>query len=72
MGECLGLRCDRAAKLIGSAVVTVYDLMVAVTQTIATGFVLSTILGWDPEFSMVLGGLIVTVYMRLEACGQSP
>ena len=65
MGEFLEKRYDRSTRIIGSVVVAIYDLMVAVTQTIAIGTVFSAMLGWDPAFSMIIGGLVVLLYTAL-------
>ena len=55
MRKYLELGYDKTTELVGSVVVAIYDLMVTVTQVIATRIVLSTMLGWDPAFSMVVG-----------------
>lgn len=60
VAETLGLRYGRYSRLISAIIVAAYDLMVAVTATIAIGTVFNVVLG-IPTFAAILvaGGIVV-------------
>ena len=60
--EMLGIRYGRYSSLIGAIVMATYDLMVAVTSTIAIGTVFNVILGLAPSAAILLAGGIVVLY----------
>ena len=60
--EMLGIRYGRHSLLIGAIVMATYDLMVAVTSTIAIGTVFNVILGLAPSAAILLAGGIVVLY----------
>ena len=60
--EMLGIRYGRYSLLIGAIVMATYDLMVAVTSTIAIGTVFNVILGLSPSAAILLAGGIVVLY----------
>jgi SSS family solute:Na+ symporter len=60
--EMLGIRYGRYSLLIGAIVMATYDLMVAVTSTIAIGTVFNVILGLAPSAAILLAGGIVVLY----------
>ena len=62
VSEMLGIRYGRSSLLIGAIVVAAYDLMVAVTATIAIGTVFDVILGLSPSLSILIAGGIVVLY----------
>jgi SSS family solute:Na+ symporter len=62
VSEMLGIRYGRSSLLIGAIVMAAYDLMVAVTSTIAIGTVFNVILGLSPSAAILLAGDIVVLY----------
>jgi SSS family solute:Na+ symporter len=62
VSEMLGIRYGRSSLLIGAIVMATYDLMVAVTSTIAIGTVFNVILGLSPSAAIILAGGIVVLY----------
>ena len=62
VSEMLGKRYGRSSLLVGGIVVAAYDLMVAVTATIAIGTVFDVILGLAPAAAILLAGGIVVLY----------
>src|SRR5215213_5501267 len=62
VSEMLGIRYGRSSLLIGAIVMAAYDLMVAVTSTIAIGTVFNVILGLSPSAAIILAGGIVVLY----------
>jgi SSS family solute:Na+ symporter len=62
VSEMLGIRYGRYSLLIGAIVMATYDLMVAVTSTIAIGTVFNVILGLAPSAAILLAGGIVVLY----------
>jgi SSS family solute:Na+ symporter len=62
VSEMLGIRYGRYSLLIGAIVMAAYDLMVAVTSTIAIGSVFNVILGLSPSAAILLAGGIVVLY----------
>ncbi len=62
VSEMLGIRYGRSSLLIGAVVMAAYDLMVAVTSTIAIGTVFNVILGLSPTAAIILAGGIVVLY----------
>ncbi len=62
VSEMLGIRYGRSSLLIGAIVMATYDLMVAVTSTIAIGTVFNVILGLPPSAAILLAGGIVVLY----------
>ncbi len=62
VSEMLGIRYGRSSLLISAIVVAAYDLMVAVTATVAIGTVFNVILGLSPSAAILLSGGIVVLY----------
>lgn len=62
VAEMLGIRYGRYSRLISAVIVAAYDLMVAVTATIAIGTVFDVILGISPVWAILLAGGIVVLY----------
>jgi SSS family solute:Na+ symporter len=62
VAEMLEVRYERSSRLIGGIVMAAYDLMVAVTATIAIGSVFNVILGLSPSLAIILAGGIVVLY----------
>jgi SSS family solute:Na+ symporter len=62
VSEMLGLRYGPYSRLIGAIVMATYDLMVAVTATIAIGTVFDVILGIPPVWAILIAGGIVVLY----------
>lgn len=62
VAEMLGIRYGRYSRLISAVVMAVYDLMIAVTATIAIGTVFDVILGIPPTWAIILAGGIILVY----------
>lgn len=62
VAEMLELRYEGSSRLISAIVMAAYDLMVAVTSTIAIGTVFNVILGLAPSLAIILAGGIVVVY----------
>lgn len=65
VAEMLELRYNAAGRVIGGVIMVAYDLMVAVTATIAIGTVGDVILGVPRVPAVILGGGIVVVYTVL-------
>lgn len=63
--EMLERRYNAAGRLLGGIVMTAYDLMVAVTATLAIGTVVDVILGVPPVPAIVIGGSVVVAYTVL-------
>jgi SSS family solute:Na+ symporter len=62
VSEMLAIRYGRSSRLISAIVMSTYDLMVAVTATIAIGTVFDVILGIPPAWAILLAGGIIVVY----------
>lgn len=62
ISELLELRFDRWSRLISAIISAVYAAMIAVIQVVAIGTVINTILGWNLQTSMLVGGLIFLIY----------
>lgn len=62
VAEMLELRYEGSSRLISALVMAAYDLMVAVTATIAIGTVFNVILGLTPTLAIILAGGIVVFY----------
>lgn len=62
VAEMLGIRYGRYSRLISAVVMAVYDLMIAVTATIAIGTVFDVILGIPPTWAILLAGGIILTY----------
>lgn len=60
--ELLEQRYTPAAKTVASAVMLAYDLMIAVTSTIAIGTLVTVIFGVPSWIGVLIGGAIVVVY----------
>ncbi|WP_163100504.1 sodium:solute symporter [Peribacillus alkalitolerans] len=65
ISELLGKRYKSEARLISAIVAAIYTLMIAVTQVIGMGSIISVILGWNITTSMLVGGGIVLFYTIL-------
>lgn len=63
--EMLERRYDASGRLIGGIVMTAYDLMVAVTATLAIGTVVDVLLGVPRIPAIIVGGGVVVVYSVL-------
>jgi SSS family solute:Na+ symporter len=63
--EMLERRYNRSGRLIAGLVMTAYDLMVAVTATLAIGTVIDIVLGVPRVPSILIGGGVVVVYCVL-------
>lgn len=63
--QILELRYRPSVKVVGSIVMMVYDLMVAVTSTIAIGSVLSTLFAIPLVYAIWSGGAVVVLYAVL-------
>ncbi|MBA2443028.1 MAG: sodium:solute symporter [Rubrobacter sp.] len=62
VAETLGIRYGRYSRLISAIIIAVYDLMVAVTATIAIGTVFDVVLGIPPVPAILISGGIVVLY----------
>lgn len=62
VSEMLAIRYGRSSRLISAIVMITYDLMIAVTATIAIGTVFDVILGIPPTWAILLAGGIIVVY----------
>ncbi len=62
VAEMLEVRYGSASRLISAIIVAAYDLMVAVTATIAIGTVFNVILGLPSSLAILLAGGIVVLY----------
>lgn len=62
VAETLGIRYGRYSRLISAIIIAVYDLMVAVTATIAIGTVFDVVLGVPPVPAILISGGIVVLY----------
>lgn len=60
--ELLERRYTPAARTVASAVMLAYDLMIAVTSTIAIGTLVTVIFGVPSWIGVLVGGAIVVVY----------
>ncbi|GAB3676276.1 sodium:solute symporter [Salinisphaera aquimarina] len=58
-------RYSPAAKTVSSAVMFIYDLMLAVTSTIAIGTLVTVLFGVPAWGGVLIGGLIVVIYSTL-------
>jgi solute:Na+ symporter, SSS family len=65
LSEMLEIRYDGRARLASALITAVYAAMVAVTQVIAMGTILSPILGWTQTEGILLGGSVVLLYTFL-------
>ena len=63
--QLLEMRYRPAVRLAGSATMLVYDLMVAVTSTIAMGTILQTLLHIPFGYAILLSGSVVVIYSVL-------
>ncbi len=62
VAEMLEVRYGSSSRLISALIVAAYDLMVAVTSTIAIGTVFNVILGLPSSLAILLAGGIVVLY----------
>jgi SSS family solute:Na+ symporter len=62
VAETLGLRYGRYSRLISAIIVAAYDMMVAVTATIAIGTVFNVVLGIPTAVAILIAGSIVVLY----------
>lgn len=62
VAEMLEVRYGSSSRLISAIIVAAYDLMVAVTATIAIGTVFNVILGLPSSLAILLAGGIVVLY----------
>lgn len=62
ISELLGKRFGSSARSLSAVVMAVYDLMVAVTATIAMGALTATMFQWDPKLAILVGGAVVVFY----------
>ena len=62
VSEMLEVRYGSSSRLISAIIVAAYDLMVAVTATIAIGTVFNVILGLPSSLAILLAGGIVVLY----------
>lgn len=65
VSELLGKRFGSSARSFSAIIMAVYDLMVAVTATIAMGVIMSTLFGWNPKLAILVGGAIVVFYTMI-------
>lgn len=65
VSELLGNRFGDSSRYISGLVMTVYDIMVAVTAVVAIGVMFSALFGWSSETAILVGGLIVVFYTML-------
>ncbi len=65
LSEMLEIRYDGRARLASALITAVYAAMVAVTQVIAMGTILSPMLGWTRTEGILLGGSVVLLYTFL-------
>ena len=65
LSEMLELRYDARARLVSAVIMSLYTLMIAVTQVIAMGTILGPMFGWPPAAGMILGGAVVLAYTFL-------
>lgn len=65
VSEMLGRRYGVSSRVIGGLIMTAYDLMVAVTATLAIGTVFDVALGISRVPAILVGGAIVVVYSVL-------
>lgn len=65
VSEMLGRRYGVSSRVIGGLVMAAYDLMVAVTATLAIGTVLDVVLGVPRVPAIIVGGTIVVIYSVL-------
>ena len=61
--EGLGVFYGPNARLLGAIITLIYLFMIAVLQIVGMGTILSTMLGWSPRMSMIVGGGIILVYL---------
>ncbi len=62
VAEMLEVRYGSSSRLISAIIVAAYDLMVAVTATIAIGTVFNVILGLPSSLAILLAGGVVVIY----------
>ncbi len=62
VSEMLALRYGPSSRLISAIVMAAYDLMIAVTATIAIGTVFDVILGIPPTWAILVAGGIIILY----------
>lgn len=65
VSEVLGRRYGASSRVIGGLVMVAYDLMVAVTATLAIGTVFDVTIGVPRVPAILIGGVIVVVYSAL-------
>jgi SSS family solute:Na+ symporter len=65
VSEMLGRRYGASSRVIGGLVMAAYDLMVAVTATLAVGTVFDVVLGIPAIPAILIGGAIVVAYSVL-------
>lgn len=63
--QVLALRYRPRVRLLGAAIMMVYDLMVAVTSIIAIGSIIEALLGIPFLYAIWIGGGVVVVYVFL-------
>src|SRR5579859_2302657 len=60
--EFLGRRFDAKTRLLGAALFLVQRGLAAGITIYAPAIILSTVLGWRPDVTILLAGLVVTIY----------
>lgn len=65
LSEMLERRYAHGTRYVSAVVSAFYTVMIAVVQIVALGTVLKSLLGWDLNTSIVVGGLITLVYTML-------
>ncbi|WP_202931047.1 sodium:solute symporter family transporter [Aminipila terrae] len=62
INEVIGDNYGKAARAYGAVLTFIYTMMLSVVQVISMGVILSGVLGWSTNFSMLFGGGIVIIY----------
>jgi SSS family solute:Na+ symporter len=65
VSELLYRRFGNGGRFYSALIMTIYDMMVAVTAIIAIGVLFSSLLGWNSTISILIGGSIVICYTIL-------
>ena len=63
--EGIGVFYGPYARILGAVITLIYLFMIAVLQIVGIGTILSTMIGWSSQLSMVLGGIIILAYLLL-------
>lgn len=56
LSEMLEKRYNRNTRIISAIITSIYAAMVAVTQVIGMGTIISVLMGWDMKLAMIVGG----------------